>query len=68
LTRFQSSAIGSRGSFVAGSLQGKIELDVRDSSPDWEVFGEPRAPEGAPNVLYVVWDDTGYVRSTSTVA
>jgi arylsulfatase len=41
-------------------FQGKIELDVRDSTSDWGAFAEPRAPEGAPNVLYVVWDDTGY--------
>jgi arylsulfatase A-like enzyme len=47
-------------SLVAEPFKGKIELDVRDSTPDWEAFTEPRAPEGAPNVLYIVWDDTGY--------
>jgi Sulfatase len=45
---------------VARTFKGEIELDVRDSTPDWEAFAEPRAPEGAPNVLYIVWDDTGY--------
>jgi arylsulfatase A-like enzyme len=45
---------------VAGEFKGKIKLDVRDSTPDWTPYTEPKAPEGAPNVLYLVWDDTGY--------
>jgi arylsulfatase A-like enzyme len=40
--------------------QGKIALDVRDSEPDWAPFLAPRAPEGAPNVLFIAWDDVGY--------
>jgi arylsulfatase A-like enzyme len=40
--------------------KGKIELDIRDSTPDWEPFLAPSAPEGAPNVLMIVWDDVGY--------
>jgi arylsulfatase A-like enzyme len=28
--------------------------------PDWTPFLQPKAPEGAPNVLVVVWDDVGY--------
>ncbi|MGZ8822156.1 MAG: sulfatase-like hydrolase/transferase, partial [Aeromicrobium sp.] len=39
---------------------GKIELDVRDSEPDWAPYLAPKAPEGAPNVLFIVWDDVGY--------
>ena len=39
---------------------GKIELDIRDSTPDWEPYLAPKAPEGAPNVLFIVWDDVGY--------
>ena len=39
---------------------GKIELDIRDSTPDWAPYLAPKAPEGAPNVLFVVWDDVGY--------
>ncbi|HPZ96443.1 MAG TPA: sulfatase-like hydrolase/transferase, partial [Mycobacterium sp.] len=38
---------------------GKIALDIRDSEPDWGPFAAPTAPAGAPNVLYVVWDDVG---------
>jgi arylsulfatase A-like enzyme len=45
---------------MAAEFNGDIQLDVRDSTPDWSAFAEPRAPEGAPNVLYLVWDDTGY--------
>ena len=44
---------------MARPFNGKIELDVRDSTPDWEPFLAPRAPEGAPNVLIVLYDDTG---------
>ncbi|MDT5012901.1 MAG: hypothetical protein QOH57_4518 [Mycobacterium sp.] len=44
---------------MAAEFQGKIELDIRDSEPDWGPFAAPSAPAGAPNVLYVVWDDTG---------
>ena len=40
--------------------KGKIALDIRDSVPDWEPFLPPRAPEGAPNVLMIAWDDVGY--------
>ena len=39
---------------------GKIDHDIRDSSPDWAPYVEPAAPAGAPNVLFVVWDDMGY--------
>ncbi|WP_157002145.1 arylsulfatase [Agromyces laixinhei] len=38
---------------------GKIELDVRNSTPDWDAFLPATAPEGAPNVLVVLFDDTG---------
>jgi hypothetical protein len=44
---------------VAKPFRGKIELDIRDSMPDWEAFLPDKAPEGAPNVLVVLYDDTG---------
>ena len=28
--------------------------------PDWTPFIQPNAPEGAPNILMIVWDDVGY--------
>jgi len=40
-------------------FKGTIKLDVRDSIPDWEPFTPTRAPEGAPNILFVLYDDTG---------
>ena len=40
--------------------KGKISLDIRDSEPDWDPYLPPTAPEGAPNVLFIAWDDVGY--------
>jgi arylsulfatase A-like enzyme len=40
--------------------EGRVAVDIRDSEPDWGPFLQPRAPEGAPNVLMIVWDDVGY--------
>ncbi|MCV7194545.1 arylsulfatase [Mycolicibacterium brumae] len=40
-------------------FDGTIELDVRDSTPDWGPFELKHAPDGAPNVLVVLYDDTG---------
>ncbi|WP_328390293.1 arylsulfatase [Nocardia sp. NBC_00416] len=45
---------------MAASFSGKIAHDVRDSVPDWTPYVEPAARAGAPNVLYIVWDDMGY--------
>lgn len=44
---------------MATDFKGKIALDIRDSEADWGPFAAPTAPEGAPNVLYLVWDDIG---------
>src|SRR5882757_1729014 len=51
-----------RASEATGNMaqfNGKIELDIRDSEPDWGPYQAPVAPPDAPNVLYLVWDDTG---------
>jgi hypothetical protein len=40
-------------------FKGTIKLDVRDSTPDWSAFTGKPAPEGAPNLLVVLYDDTG---------
>lgn len=40
-------------------FRGDIKLDVRDSKADWDAFLPDKAPEGAPNVLVVLFDDTG---------
>jgi arylsulfatase A-like enzyme len=41
-------------------FQGTINIDDRDSVPDWAPYMQPVAPEGAPNVLYIVLDDVGF--------
>ncbi len=45
---------------MAKQFNGKIAVDIRDSVPDWEPYLAPKAPEGAPNVLMIAWDDLGY--------
>jgi arylsulfatase A-like enzyme len=42
------------------SFKGIINIDIRDSTPDWDPYEQPKAPDGAPNVLFIVWDDTGF--------
>lgn len=44
---------------MARSFKGKIALDVRDSKADWDAFLDNRAPKDAPNVLVILYDDTG---------
>jgi arylsulfatase A-like enzyme len=41
-------------------FEGDVRLDIRDSTPDWKPYIQPQAPEGAPNVLLIVWDDVGF--------
>jgi arylsulfatase A-like enzyme len=45
---------------MAPEFAGRIELDIRDSVPDWTPYLAPQAPQGAPNVLLIAWDDVGY--------
>ena len=40
-------------------FNGVIKLDVRDSQPDWGPYTPVKAPDGSPNVLFVLYDDTG---------
>ena len=44
---------------MAKPFKGRIDLDIRDSTPDWDAFLPDKAPDGAPNVLVVLYDDTG---------
>src|SRR5688500_7420810 len=41
-------------------FKGIVNVDIRDSVPDWSPFEAPKAPEGAPNVVFVVLDDVGF--------
>jgi arylsulfatase A-like enzyme len=45
---------------VTKPFKGVINVDVTESVPDWGPYTQPIAPEGAPNVLYIVLDDVGY--------
>ena len=53
-TAQQSQAVGPYKDF-----KGTIKLDVRDSVADWGPFTPKKAPAGAPNVLFILYDDTG---------
>ncbi len=45
---------------MAKQFEGRVGLDIRDSVPDWTPYVQPKAPDGAPNVLWIVWDDVGF--------
>ncbi len=40
-------------------FQGSVSIDIRESTPDWAPYRGTTAPPGAPNVLYLLWDDIG---------
>jgi arylsulfatase A-like enzyme len=48
-----------KGGTVTKKFNGVINLDVRDSQSDWAPYALPQNPEGSPNVLIVLYDDTG---------
>jgi arylsulfatase len=43
----------------APDFKGVIKLDVRDSKEDWGPYTPKKAPEGSPNFLFILYDDTG---------
>jgi arylsulfatase len=44
---------------ASSGFKGDIKLDVRDSKADWTPYIRKKAPEGAPNILFILYDDTG---------
>jgi arylsulfatase len=40
-------------------FKGTVKLDVRDSVADWNPYTPKKAPEGSPNFLFILYDDTG---------
>lgn len=40
-------------------FKGKIALDIRDSESDWSAYTPKPAPKDAPNILFILYDDTG---------
>src|SRR3954462_15469916 len=47
-------------SAMSESFKGIVNVDIRDSVPDWSPYEAPKAPDGAANVVYVVLDDVGF--------
>ena len=45
---------------MAERFNGVINVDIRDSEPDWVPFQPPKAPDGGPSVVYIVLDDVGF--------
>ena len=45
---------------MARPFKGTINIDIKDSTPDWEPYTQQKAPAGAPSVLYIVLDDVGF--------
>ena len=41
------------------TFKGDIKLDVRDSKADWAPYIRKKAPAGSPNILFILYDDTG---------
>ena len=44
---------------TASGFKGDVQLDVRDSKADWAPYIRKKAPEGSPNILFILYDDTG---------
>ena len=41
-------------------FRGSISVDIQDSTPDWEPYRQPTAPDDAPSIVYIVLDDIGF--------
>jgi arylsulfatase A-like enzyme len=41
-------------------FKGTVNIDIKDSTPDWGPYTQPMAPDGAPSVLFIVLDDVGF--------
>ena len=55
----QNGAAPASASSAPAGFKGEIKLDVRDSKPDWGPYTPKKAPDGAPNFLFILYDDTG---------
>jgi sulfatase-like protein len=54
---------GDGGSDEQG-IRGTINVDIRDSVPDWAPLEPSKAPVGARNVVHIVLDDVGFSAMT----
>lgn len=41
-------------------FKGVVNVDITKSTPDWGPYAQPVAPDGSPNILYIVLDDVGF--------
>ena len=55
----QQANNGEKGTPEKIPFKGKIALDVRESTPDWSPFLPKTAPAGSPNILFILYDDSG---------
>src|SRR5436305_2878475 len=58
--RTSHASSGGRSGEVGEQFKGTVNVDIRDSVPDWSPFEPPKALDGAPNVVYIVLDDVGF--------
>jgi hypothetical protein len=58
LSAFPSMAVAqdAKPSTFTPTFKGVIDLDIRKSTPDWAPYLPKRAPEGAPNVLFILYE------------
>jgi hypothetical protein len=45
---------------MARPFKGVVNIDIKDSVPDWGPYTQPIAPDCTPSVLYIVLDDVGF--------
>jgi arylsulfatase A-like enzyme len=45
---------------MAKEFRGTVNVDIRDSAPDWSPFEPAKALAGSPNVVFIVLDDVGF--------
>lgn len=58
-TEKKSSPVQKFDKSSSKKFKGIVNVDIRDSVPDWEPYLEAKAKPGSPNVLYILWDDVG---------
>lgn len=56
---FVTFSLLSFNSYSQTPFKGEVKLDVRDSKADWTPYLRKKAPKDAPNILFVLYDDTG---------
>lgn len=56
---FGTFSLFSFDSYSQTPFKGEVKLDVRDSKADWTPYLRKKAPKDAPNILFVLYDDTG---------